>query len=61
MKKIRALLVAFLILATAAIGAEPRLAFSLRGSYYVPSSTTFNKEYVPAVNASLKQLLGFPG
>ncbi|MCX8159420.1 MAG: hypothetical protein N3G18_00625 [Candidatus Saccharicenans sp.] len=59
MKKIRLLLVALVILATAAIGAEPRLAFSLRGSYYVPSSTTFNKEYVPAVNASLKQLSDF--
>ncbi|MDI6849473.1 MAG: hypothetical protein QME69_06740 [Candidatus Saccharicenans sp.] len=59
MKKIRALLVACLVLAVAAIGAEPRLSFSLRGSYYVPSSTTFNKEYVPAVNASLKQLSDF--
>lgn len=59
MKKTGALLVACLILAATAIGAEPRLAFSLRGSYYVPSSTTFNKEYVPAVNASLKQLSDF--
>ncbi len=59
MKKLKTLLVACLVLATAAIGAESRVVFSLRGSYYVPSSTTFNKEYVPVVNDSLKQLSGF--
>lgn len=54
--KLRALLVACLMLATAAFGANSTVTFSLRGGYYVPSSTTFNKHYVPAVNASLKQL-----
>lgn len=54
--RLRLLLIGLLILATAAFGADPRVAFSLRGGYYVPSSTTFNKQYVPAVKDSLKQL-----
>ncbi|MBC7350003.1 MAG: hypothetical protein H5U05_08535 [Candidatus Aminicenantes bacterium] len=57
--KLRALLLSLMILLTASLGAEPRVTFSLRGGYYVPSSSTFNKQYVPAVNASLKQLSDF--
>lgn len=57
--KIKTLLIVLLALTTAAVGADSRWTFSIKGSYYVPVSSTFNKEYVPAVNENLKQLSTF--
>lgn len=57
--KLKALIIGLLTLTIGAFGADSRLAFSLRGLYYVPASTTFNKEYVPAVNDNLRQLSNF--
>ncbi|MGB9894231.1 MAG: hypothetical protein ACPLRA_07420, partial [Candidatus Saccharicenans sp.] len=54
--KLKGILLSLLILSTVALGGENKVAFSLRGGYYLPISTTFNDEYIPAVKANLNDL-----
>jgi hypothetical protein len=57
-RSFKVILFTFFVLMLAAPGfsQESRFAFSLKGGYFGPISTTFNKQYLPATNEYLKQL-----
>jgi hypothetical protein len=57
--KLKGVLLGVLMLSTVVLAQDSRLSFSLRGGYYIPSSSTFNKEYVPAVNNNLSDFASY--
>ncbi|HRD01973.1 MAG TPA: hypothetical protein PLP57_04935 [Candidatus Saccharicenans sp.] len=56
--KIKKLMIALLVMSTLAYAQEDRqkFSFSIRGSYFIPYSKTFNKQLRPAINSDLGAL-----
>lgn len=69
MRKLRLIfIVVGIFLISGWVLAQPsRFSFSLRAGYYLPASSTFNKDYVPVINNNFSELntyltsLGFKG
>ncbi len=51
--KLKGVLLGVLMLSTVVLAQDSKVAFSLRGGYYIPSSSTFNNEYISVVNNNL--------
>lgn len=54
--KIKRIVVALLALSVLAYAGDSKFSLSLRGGYYLPVTSTFNDDYLPAVNQYLNEL-----
>lgn len=54
--KIQGIVIGVLLLSVWVLAQQSPVSFSLRGGYYLPSSSTFNKDYVPVVNNNFNEL-----
>jgi len=54
--KIKRIAIGLLALSVMVFGGDSKFSFSLKGGYYLPSSSSYNNDYVPMVNNNINEL-----
>jgi len=54
--KIKRIVVALLALSALTYAEDSKFSFALRGGYYLPFTSTFNDDYLPAINQNFNEL-----